>query len=309
MGYVRNKAMHHVIAFVVLTFLGIVQATCIAGIDSSVNPTATPTGYDFAKYFQRGLTLVEPSLPRMQRANTSMFEHPPSEEALAAATYLSERKLLPSNWSEVVLSPEAWNRAVKELYSWYHIGESPPPWPRTLEQLQEAAEVVFRTVSEALRPVLLIATAPHDDEEILFRALLWNWTVYPRVIVLPPDPAVRASRSNAEAMAAAGNCFINVEHYVKAEESVARTLFLNHFDSQMNIVQTSPPSELTGSVVPSGEELDTLLFTRAGMEHLDSAALTFTGGSAGVFDFLANVSKVKTNIGIFNFSYMFALPF
>lgn len=268
-----------------------------------------PTGYDFAAYFQRGLELIEPSLPRLVRADTSRFAEAPTDQLRQAATYVAERKLLPSNWSQSVLSPEAWRRAVEELYSWYHVSATPPPWPRTVAELEAATETVFTTVGKALRPVLLIATDPADPGRILFWSYLWNWTQYPRVIVFPPNPAVRTSKNNQEAMRAASNCLINVEHYIVAEESVARSLFLDHFDSEVKIVQTEPPSELAGITVPAGSEIDVFLFQYPGMEGLTSVALTFSGPSASVFDILGGISKVKTNIGIFNFSHMFALPF
>ena len=285
-------------------------ATCTwSGITPPERASEAPTGYDFAAYFQRGLELIEPSLPRLVRADASRFADAPSDELRSAATFVAERRLLPSNWSQAVLSPEAWRRAVEELYAWYHVPASPPAWPRTVAELETATATVFETVGNALRPVLLIATDPNDPGRISFWAYLWNWTQYPRVIVFPPNPEVRTSKSNSEAMQAASNCLIKVEHYIVAEESVARSLFLDHFDSQVKIVQTEPASGLVGTTVPAGSEIAVFLFQYPGMESLTSAALTFSGPSAGVFDVLGSISKVKTNIGIFNISHMFALPF
>lgn len=284
-------------------------ATCTwSGITPPERASAAPTGYDFVAYFQRGLRLIEPSLPRLQRVDMKRFAAAPSEALLSAAKYVAERKLVPSNWSEQVISPEAWRRAVEELYAWYHVPASPPPWPRTVAELETATAKVFETVGAALRPVLLIATDPDDPERISFWAYLWNWTPYPRVIVFPPNPHVRTSKTNIEAMRAVSNCLVTVEYYIVAEENVARSLFLGHYDSEVQIIQTEPASELAGLVVPAGKEIDVFLFQYPGMETLESVALTFSGPSAGVFDILGGISKVKTNIGIFNFSHMFALP-
>lgn len=293
----------------VLLFPFALATTCSwPGITSPERASHAPTGYDFAAYFQRGLSLIEPSLPRLQRADAKRFAGASSEELKQAALFVAERKLIFGNFSETVLSPEAWRRAVTELYSWYHVNATPPPWPRTVAELEEATKTVFETVSKALRPVLLIATDPNDSERISFWAYLWNWTPYPRVIVFPPNDNVRTSKNNTEAMAAASNCLITVEHYIVAEESVARSLFLDHYDSDVKIVQTEPASSLVGTTVPAGREIEVFLFQYPGMEALQSVALTFSGPSAGVFDILSGISKVKTNIGIFNISHMFALP-
>src|SRR5690625_440509 len=94
------------------------SATCSwSGITAPERASHAPTGYDFAAYFQRGLSLIEPSLPRLQRADTKRFADAPSNELKQAALFVAERKLISSNFSETVLSPEAWRRAVTELYS------------------------------------------------------------------------------------------------------------------------------------------------------------------------------------------------
>lgn len=253
-----------------------------------------PTGIDAALVLQRAVSLVEPALPQLRRGGSIPLdaEHP----AYGAAKYLQDRKLLAANWTPEDLSVDSWNAMLGDFMAWYKLGDPGVDTPASVADLIDDAAKVLDEVSGAIRPAALLASDPDDGGRLSFWAIIWNWTVYPRLLVFEPQ-AVELGRDPREVLPALGNCAVNVDRYISAPQDTAKSLFLTHNDSRMFVVASEPrgQSEWPYEVV-AGEEIHAFDFSLPALDGVRIFAAVFDGPEVGVGKVLGLMTSVRTNM-------------
>lgn len=263
------------------------------------------TGSDAAMLLKRAIELIEPALPALRRASSLPVDdgHP----AYSSVRYLHERRLLPATWNPDSIEASVWQEMLSEFMAWYKLSGQLPDAPVTAGDLLEDTMAVLARVSGTVRPAALLATDPADNRRLSFWAIIWNWTVYPRLLVFRPDEELSLDDVRG-ALAALGNCALRVENYVTAPEETAKRLFLAHNDSRMYVVASRPdPGTWPYSVAP-GEELDAFAFALPELDGVRLYAAVFDGPAAGVGTILGLMSRVRTNMSPFTFFGHLEIP-
>src|SRR5690625_323061 len=217
----------------------------------------TPTGMDAAQSLKRAVELVEPALPPLR--NGVSVPLPEEDEGYGTVKYLVERRLLPDSWRPEQIDAETWAQMLSTFLSWYELPGVDPGAPATADELISDLSTVLADVSSAIRPAALLATDPNAEGRTTFWAIIWNWTIYPRLLV--HRPSGDASIQPQEALPRLGNCAVYVDAFISAPEDIARRLFLAHNTSRMYVVASDPHSDsLWPYQVPQGEELDAFIY-------------------------------------------------
>ncbi len=252
------------------------------------------TGVDAALVLRRAVQLVEPALPPLVRVDEVGV--PDDHPAYAAVRYVKARGLLPSGWSAEEIGAEAWRQMNARFMGWYRLEGPLPDGPATVGDLVEDMAATLERVGQAVRPAALLAWDPADDDRLSFWAVIWNWTVYPRLLVFRPDPDVDLSGSPRDVLPHLSNCAVRVGAYVTAPEETAKNLFLAHNESQMYVVATHPDSEGWPLPVPQGEELDAFAFALPELGGAQVYAAVFDGPEVGFGTILGLMTRVRTNL-------------
>ncbi len=262
------------------------------------------TGVDAALVVERAVRLVEPALPRMVAVN----DVPIAKNAphYADVLYLAERRLLPGSWKPGPIDAKTWQAMLDRFQSWYKVKPFPVHAPKRVSDLLLDGGTALDRVSQAIRPAALLAADPNDPKRIAFWAIIWNWTVYPRLIVLHPRNDVTLANGPKPVLQHMGDCAVHISSYVMAPERDASQLFLATNQSRMYVVGSVPDG--AGSwpkEVAAGQELDTFAFRTALVESLDSYAAVFDGPEVGFRTVLGLLPKLRTNMSPTRFlSYM-----
>lgn len=252
------------------------------------------TGVDAALVLLRAVQLVEPALPPLARVDDVGLDE--SHPAYGAVRYLRERGLLPPSWQPEELAAEAWREMNSRFLGWYELGGPLPDAPVTVGDLVDDMARTLARVGQAVRPAALLAWDPEDDDRISFWAIIWNWTVYPRLLVFRPDPGVDLSRSPRDALPHLSNCAVRVAAYVTAPEGTAKDLFLAHNESRMYVVATQPEKPGWPLLVEQGAELDAFAFALPELEGAEVYAAVFDGPEVGFGTLLRLMTSVRTNL-------------
>lgn len=252
------------------------------------------TGVDAALVLRRAVQLVEPALPALTRTGEVGLdrEHP----AYGAVRYLKARGLLPPSWGPEELSADAWREMNARFLAWYRLEGPLPDAPATVGDLVDDMAATLERVGEAVRPAALLAWDPADDDRLSFWAIIWNWTVYPRLLVYRPDPGVDLRGSPRDVLPHLSNCAVSVSAYVTAPEDTAKSLFLAHNESRMYVVASQPESGGWPLEVPQGEELDAFAFALPELEGAQVYAAVFDGPEVGFGTILGLMARVRTNL-------------
>lgn len=252
------------------------------------------TGVDAAVLLHRAVQLVEPALPRMHLSATVPLD--PGDPDYGAVLYLAERKLLPSSWQAEALDGETWAGMLDRFLAWYQLDASLADAPASVGDAVNDMATVLQRVSRTIKPAALLATDPTDQGRLSFWAIIWNWTVYPRLLVLRPDGELERSEPR-DALRAMSNCAVQLHHYVTAPEETAKRLFLTHNTSRMYLVASRPEREDAWPYeVPSGEELAAFGFELAELSGVQLYAAVFDGPQVGVGTMLGMLTRVRTNM-------------
>jgi len=270
--------------------------------DLSVDRPAT--GMDAALVLERAVKLVEPALPALVHVSSVPVEQ--GSAHYYDVLYLAERRLLPGSWQPGAIDAKTWKTMLDRFQSWYKVDGGDVAQPETVGDLIDEAGVALGRVSQAIRPAALLASDPNDSTKIAFWAIIWNWTVYPRLIVLRPRQDVDLSNGPKAALDHMGDCAVNVASYVMAQAGDASQLFLATNQSRMYVVASVPgrgqhwPEE-----VASGKELDAFAFQAPMVEDLDVYAAVFDGPEVGFTKVLGLLPKLRTNMSPIRFlNYM-----
>ncbi len=255
---------------------------------------APATGVDAALVLRRAVQLVEPALPPLKRVGDVGLDidHP----AYAAVEYLRGRGLLPATWGPDELSGDAWREMNGRFLAWYRLDGPLPDAPATVGDLVDDMSATLQRVGQAVRPAALLAWDPDDDDRLSFWAIIWNWTVYPRLLVFRPDPRVGLQGSPRDVLPHLGNCAVSVSAYITAPEDTAKSLFLAHNDSRMYVVASQPDDGAWPLEVPQGRELEAFAFALPELEGAQVYAAVFDGPEVGFGTILGLMTRVRTNL-------------
>ncbi len=268
------------------------QAELAADFDAA-SLSRPPTGLDAAVALRRAVELVEPALPPLQYDKPVPVD--PGSPAYGSVKYLVERKLLPLSWTEGDLTGEAWAAMLGGFLAWYELSPGRYDAPADVAELLTDMGEVLGRVSRAIRPAALLATDQSDGRRTSFWAIIWNWTVYPRLLVVRPDPDA-GTRPN-DALAALSNCAMHVSAYISAPEETAKSLFITHNSSRMYVVASQPGKNgFWPFAVAPGEELSAFAFDLPDLSGVRVYAAVFDGPEVGFGTLLGLLWRVRTNV-------------
>lgn len=281
---------------------------CSTELVSSLHDTALErpaTGIDAALALKRAVELVEPALPPLRTG--SAVPLPDGDADYEAVRYLADRRLLPSSWEPEQLDAVTWATMLSTFLGWYKLGPVQPGAPATVDELVADLSDVLTRVSYTIRPAALLATDPSNGGRTVFWAIIWNWTVYPRLLVLRPSGDAYARPRDV--LPSLSNCAVAISAYISAPQDTAQRLFLTHNTSRMYLVAAKPGSDAGWPVeVPPGEELEAFVYRLPGLRGVDVYAAVFDGPSVGIGTLLGMLPRIRTNISPFSLSRYLETP-
>jgi len=151
-------------------------------------------------------------------------------------------------------------------------------------------------VGGAVRPAALLASDPDDGNRLSFWAVIWNWTVYPRLLVYRPQDGIELRGSPRDVLSHLSNCAVRVSAFITAPEGTAKDLFLAHNDSRMYVVASQPDAGAWPLEVPPGAELDAFAFALPELADAQVYAAVFDGPEVGFGTILGLMTRVRTNL-------------
>lgn len=282
------------------------QTALCSTLPAEVSPLAALAGV---------VRLFEPALPVMLIPSRLALE--PDHPDHADLRYLRERRVLSATAVVDPMSREAWQAAFDALTQWYRLERvvvGDPLDPR--DRARDIAALVER-IALAVRPLALIGWAEQGvaaggassgaagAAEVAFLGLVWNWSVYPRLIVwrseaLAESPAVAgapaAGVTPLQVAQRLSTCAVTVGHYIAARESVARDLFLARNSARMWVVASEPAHPDWPREVPLGEEVAVFDFSHPWVADLDAFAAVFVGEQPAILNFLSLLPQLRTNL-------------
>jgi hypothetical protein len=251
------------------------------------------------------IRLVEPSLPVL--LNPSRLALPPEHPAYHDLRYLRQRRVIPADAVVDPLTPEVWGAALSVVSGWYRIPPVASGDPNLPGVAVRDVQGLIGSVANAVRPLALIAWEPGRDSQLAFLGLVWNWSVYPRLIVFRENQGmVRNLGVTARTLS---NCAYPVNDYVAASAPVARDLFLAQDVATMYIVGSEPdPGGRWPEEVPAGEELAVFAFEHPLVADVRQFSAVFIGDPAPVLTFVRLLPQLRTNLSPLGIPRVLAVP-
>jgi len=249
--------------------------------------------------------LLEPSLPVL--LNPSRLALPPEHPAYAELRYLRERRVIPADAVVDPLPPEVWEAALAVVSGWYRAAPVAAGDPNLPGVAARDVQRLIASVGRAVRPLALIAWEPGRDAQLAFLGLVWNWSVYPRLIVFRDNEGME--RNLGLTARTLSNCAYPVSDYVAASAPVARDLFLAQDVATMYIVGSEPdPGGLWPAEVPAGEELAVFAFEHPLVADVRQFSAVFVGDPAPVLTFVRLLPQLRTNLTPLAIPRVLAIP-
>lgn len=238
---------------------------------------------------------LEPALPRT-RTEAALPQR--ADDGLTDAfRYLRERGLLPSTFDLDTFDAVAWQEGLDTFLASYGLPGVQVGPARTPDDLRVDLERVVERVLAVVRPVALLAWEPHDDARLAFVGVVWNWSPYPRLLVLrvPEDWSMHdGARRLANRIVFCGR---PVTDWVSASAPVARALFLAHADdAAMYLVGSEPETRAWPYRVERGDEVAVFAFEHPEVTDVAMFSAVFAGEPIGVLAFARIVPQVRTNL-------------
>jgi len=294
----RRSLLALAAVLVLLTTSSAGAQICVTELRASLTDLSTDraaTGIDAALVLERAVELVEPALPKLAVVHDLPIAA--SSPYADDVRYLAERKLLPASWRPDRIDTATWQSMLDRFQSWYKLGPLKVHDPGRVSGLLVDAADVLERVSKAVRPAALLASDPKDPTRIVFWAIIWNWTVYPRLIVLRPRDDVSLAAGPEAVLPRMGDCAVHISSYVLAPAQDAAQLFLATNKSRMYVVGSVPGGDGSWPViVPAGKELDTFTFRATMVTDLRRYAAVFNGPDVGLRTVLTVLPKLRTNM-------------
>jgi len=257
-------------------------------------PSETPPGVLAAHLMARAVMLAEPALPAL-----APFAEAPVDEGQpgsVAVRYLAQRELLPAGWEPGQLSQETWEGMLNAFLDWYDLPPVQASGGAALPDLVADLGAVLDAVNERIQPLLLVASSEEDRHEVAFLGMVWNWTVYPRLIVLKPREEHSLEGGVSQLLDQVGTCAVDLHHYVLAPERTARNLFLAHADARMYVIGSEPERRNWPLLVDDGAEETYFAFAAPEVEDLQAFAAAFDGNQLGVRALVTMLPRLRTNV-------------
>jgi len=261
--------------------------------DLSIDRPAT--GIDAALVLERAVKLVEPALPPLVQVDKLPVA--PGTPHADDVRYLAERRLLPGGWTPASIDAKTWNAMLSRFEGWYKVQHQEVAAPKTVGDLIRDAGTALAQVSRAVRPAALLASDPQNPDRIAFWAIIWNWTVYPRLIVLRPRQDVSLANGPRAVLGRMGDCAVRIDSYVMAKAQDAAQLFLATNKSRMYVVSSIPSGGTNWPErVSAGSEIDAFAFRAPLVKGLDVYAAVFDGPKVGFTKVLELLPKLRTDM-------------
>lgn len=253
------------------------------------------SGIEAVQVFRAAVELIEPALPRLSVGSEPNIAR--GEPGYHDALFLLERQLLPGAWQPEELSRAVWQEMARRFLAWYGVDPELVRDPVDEAVFLEDVSLVLAQAAEAVRPAALIAVDPDDSDRIAFWALIWNWTVFPRLIVQRPPEGVTLANGIEQVLPLLGNCAVTPTSYVFAPQRTATRLFQATNASQMVIVSGIPLDENRWPYwVAEGDELPVFGFEHSEVSDLDAYSAVFVGPAVGPATLLRLLPQVRTNL-------------
>lgn len=267
-------------------------------------PPDMPLGSFAAQLLYGAVEIVEPALPPWRADDNVPLGR--EEAGYGAVRYLQGRDLLVGDWDADDLSVTAWREMIARFLAWYDL---PPltaqaPDAVTRETVLDDLVAVLDEVGAAVRPLAIIAS---EQGEAVFVGLLWNWTVYPRLLVLRPADASLNGGPDA-VLAAISNCAVAVESYATAPMDTAWRLFAGNADATMYVIGSDPDRLEWPLPVPSDDVMPYFTFEASEVRGVSVYASVFDGQQVGLGTILSFVTQVRTNIPVTRLASFLAVP-
>jgi hypothetical protein len=103
-----------------------------------------------------------------------------------------------------------------------------------------------------------------------------------------------------------GSCAWRPSAWVTANEDAVADYYFGNVDAGLLLVATD--DDPTRREVPRGQERAVLRFEWDGLDGASVAAVEFTGPGPGVGQALGLVSRLRTNLGLFDVQYYLTIP-
>jgi len=156
-----------------------------------------------------------------------------------------------------------------------------------------------------VRPVAVFA---HEDGEVRFSGIIWNWSVYPRLLVTRLPPGTSVADGPAELLEQLGNCAFVPEHYALAPVDTAWRLFAGSGDADMYVLSSEPERPGWPALVSPDDVRDHLEFRADAVGGTLGFAAAFAGQELSVGAVLDMVTKLETNIPPLRITRYLAVP-
>lgn len=269
----------------------------LRGALTDLSDARAASGVDAALLLRRAVDLVEPGLPPLRRLSDARLPVPADAPYADTVRYLAERKLLPDGWDPGAIDATTWAAMLNGFRAWYRLDPVAVRSPDDLGHLLLDTATTLDDVSRAIRPAALLASDPSDGRRLAFWAIIWNWTVYPRLLVLRPRTDVTLADGPRAVLEHMGNCAVHVRSYVMAPEDTAKRLFLTTNQSRMYVVGSVPyRPDAWPQAIPEGGELSAFDFGAPVVRGLSLYAAVFDGPSVGVGTLFGLFTQLRTNV-------------
>jgi hypothetical protein len=272
--------------------------TCSAELAAVLGRSTTPehvSGVEGVAVVRAAVELLEPALPRMRLGSPPGVA--PGEPGFGDALYLYERNLLPEAWRADALARPVWQEIARRLLDWYRLDPLVVVDPSSEVAFVDDVSRVLEAASAAVRPAAIVAFDPDDRDTVAFWALMWNWTVFPRLIVFRPHDDVSLVDGVGAVLPHLGSCALQPTMYLTAPEATATRLFRNANASEMIIVGGAPNRERRWPYqVGVGAELAAFAFEHPEVADLELYSAVFVGPRVHPVTLLRLLPQVRTNL-------------
>ena len=237
---------------------------------------------------------VEPTLPRVRHISGEAGTDDVGAEALR---YLQERGLVDRSLEPSALDDERWQGVLDTILERYAVPTITARGWDTETALAADVRALADRLLAVIRPVVLLAWDPQDEDRIAFVGLVLNWSPYPRLVVMRP-PEDWTMRDGARTLAERIRlCGVPVRDWVSAPAPVARALFVRHADgAPMYLVASDPERDGWPYRVPAGEEIAVFAFEHPEVVDVERFSAVFAAEPLGVLQIAQLVPQVRTNL-------------
>lgn len=280
-----------------LTSFGLAQS-CLTELQTNLSEndlSQTVTGLEAAVYLKQAVSLLEPALPQTTNL-PDWFNVDVNSNAYPVAKWLAERNLLSPDWQADSLDTAVWQAMLNSLAGWYDTQQS-FSGDLNHQNVTLSLSQLITNVKPNLNPVGVIASAESNNKEVAFWAVIRNDSIYPRLIVYKPnETTVDLNQGVKSALGYLESCAMTVNHYLFAQENVAKNLFLSNLNGEMYIVATEPSLNSSVTRIAEGLETDFLTFQSAETSNLNSYAAVFAGDRIAPTTLMRLLPRIRTNM-------------